>query len=99
VGLFRARIRKMQVGLRRGPPEAHLETLWKINARVGLVGLVGLFLPYTCARTRAREDSREKANQPHKAHLAEEIRGFQAVGLQVGLETEAHLGPTAIGRS
>jgi hypothetical protein len=54
------------------------------------VGLVGFFLPYTCARTRARERSREKANQPHQAHLVQEIRGFQAVGLRVGLETEAH---------
>ena len=54
VGLIRARIRHVQVGLRGGPPEAHPEKPGKINAPVGLVGLVGLFHPYACARTRAR---------------------------------------------
>jgi hypothetical protein len=54
VGLIRGRNRRCQVGLRRGQPEAHPENLSKINAPVRLVGLVGLFHPYTCARTRAR---------------------------------------------
>jgi hypothetical protein len=54
VGLIRGRNQQCQVGLRRGPPEAHLKKPWKIKAPVGLVGLVGLFHPFTCARMRAR---------------------------------------------
>ena len=54
-GRIRRQNRPGEVGLGRG----HTGGLTrknpsKINAPVGLVGLVGLFHPYTCARTRAR---------------------------------------------
>jgi hypothetical protein len=54
VGLIRGRNRRCRVGLSRGQPEAHLKKPWKIKARVGLVGLVGLFYPYAYAHTRVR---------------------------------------------
>ena len=99
VGLIRGRNRRCRVGLSRGQPEAHLKKPCKIKAAVGLVGLVGLFHPYACARTHARWETLEKAHQPHQAHQAQETRGFQEVGLEVGFKTEAHQGPTAAGRS
>jgi hypothetical protein len=99
VGLIRGRNRQFRVGLRRGPPEAHLEKAWKIKGPVGLVGLVGLFHPYACAHARVWKKGPEKAPQPHQAHPAQEIRGFQVVGLEVGFRTEAHQDPAAAGRS
>ena len=49
------------------------------------VGLVGLFHPYTCARTHARQKGPEKAHHANQAHPVQEIRRFQQVGLPGGL--------------
>ena len=79
-----AGIWRCQVGLRRGQPDAHPKKPSKINAPVGLVGLVGLFHPYT-SRARARDRrARKRLPTPHQAHQVQEIRRLQQVGLPGG---------------
>ena len=73
------------------PPEAH-RRLTRKNLGKSMLWWAWwawwAFFFLTHARARARERRPEKAHQAHQAHQAQEIRGLQAVGLRVGLETD-----------